>query len=143
MHFTTFLSLLTTAAALPTAPTSTVNKVAIARDEIVPSIAHLERSEQTSFLVARAILDQTHNWPVTVIDVGHYSFQIRLEKQTNSKYKLNWWNTDPANSNRKIKLTLNSDSGKRIFDIVTSPQTHGTTEITPSSAAFRAIFDEE
>ncbi|KAF4965653.1 hypothetical protein FSARC_6591 [Fusarium sarcochroum] len=135
--------LLSLAAGLPTAPNvQTQNGLVVARDDIA-STAHLKQPENASILVARALYDQTVDWPVTSIDLGNISFQIRLEKQSNGKYKLSWWNTDPANSNRKIKLTLNSGSGSRIYDIVTSAQTRGTAEITPSTSTFRAIFDQE
>ncbi|KAF4470458.1 hypothetical protein FALBO_2640 [Fusarium albosuccineum] len=147
MHFLTILSICTVAAALPAALDSHSRDIALAipeheiSDSVVARLA--QRSDGHPTLVARALYDQTVAWPAESINLGNISFQVRLEKQANDKYKLTWWNTDPANSNSKIKLTLNAGGGSRIFDIVTSPRTTGTAEITPRDSTFRVIFDRE
>ncbi|KAJ4250246.1 hypothetical protein NW762_012061 [Fusarium torreyae] len=144
MQLIAVLGLLSVAAALPTvSKSSNEDSLVVARNEIDTSSAHLEQREHASILIARALHDQTADWPATSLDIVTYSFSIRLEKQSNGKYLLTWWNSDAANSKRDIKLTLNSGSGSRIYDIVTKPQTRGTAEINPSTSSFRAIFDEQ
>lgn len=147
MRSVALLSLLTLATALPTALTGSdqENSLSVSSRDVatVEARAPEQPPAHVPALVARALLDRTDTWPATSADYGTYSFQIRLEKQSNGNYLLTWWNTDAANSWRNIKLTLNAGDGTRIYDLVTSPQTRGTTTITPRTSTFRAIFDEQ
>ncbi|KAF4420092.1 hypothetical protein F53441_14404 [Fusarium austroafricanum] len=142
MQFISFLSILSLAAALPTAPNvPTQDGLIVARDDVAPT-THLKQPEHASIFVARSLGEYTGSWPATSIWLGGRAFQFMLEKLSNGKYKLTWWNNDPANANRKVKFTLNSGSGSRIYDVVTVPRTTGSAEITPSTSTFRGIFDE-
>ncbi|CCF36574.1 hypothetical protein CH063_08113 [Colletotrichum higginsianum] len=97
----------------------------------------------SSVLVARALYDQTTSWPATAVDLATISFQVAVNNLNNGRYRFNWYNTDAANSRRKIKLTVNSGSGARLYDIVTAPQTRGSVEIAKATDSFRVIFDEQ
>ncbi|KAL0942039.1 uncharacterized protein CTRU02_204802 [Colletotrichum truncatum] len=97
----------------------------------------------SSALVARALYDQTVAWPETSVDLGNLSFQVSVTNLNNGKYRINWWNSDARNSQRKIKLTFNSGSGARLYDVVTSTQTRGSAEVTKTDSTFRVIFDQE
>lgn len=148
MRSIALLSLLTLATALPTALTRSDpgNAPSISHNDVAAAIearAPEQPPTHAPTLVARALYDQTTAWPATSGDYGNISFQIRLEKQGNGSYLLSWWNTDAANSRRKIKLTLNAGDGSRVYDLVTSPQTRGSATIVPRTSTFRAIFDEQ
>ncbi|WQF79443.1 hypothetical protein CDEST_04457 [Colletotrichum destructivum] len=91
--------------------------------------------------VASSVL--TTSWPATAVDLATISFQVAVNNLNNGRYRFNWYNTDAANSRRKIKLTVNSGSGARLYDIVTAPQTRGSVEIARATDSFRVIFDEQ
>ncbi|GKT84472.1 hypothetical protein CT0861_02430 [Colletotrichum tofieldiae] len=142
------LSLLSLAAALPASvsPITESESLNIVERE-VGSVAVRASSEQSSqdasVLVARALYDRTTEWPATSVDFTTISFQVTATNLNNGKYRLDWWNTDPANSRRDIKLTVNSGSGARLYDLVTSPRTRGSVEISKATSSFRVIFDEQ
>ncbi|WYZ35557.1 hypothetical protein EsH8_X_000204 [Colletotrichum jinshuiense] len=140
------LSLLSLAAALPASvnPITQDEALSVVEREVgsIAVRAPIEQSSQDApVLVARAFFDRTVDWPETSIALGVISFQVRVTNLNNGKYQLEWFNTDPANSKRNIKLTFNSGSGERLYDVVTSPLTRGTVEVTKTTSSFRAIFD--
>ncbi|KZL87565.1 hypothetical protein CI238_01488 [Colletotrichum incanum] len=142
------LSLLSLAAALPASvsPIAEGESLNIIERE-VGSIAARPPAEKSSqdgpVLVARALYDQTTEWPASSVDLATISFQVRVTNLNNGKYRFEWWNTDPANSRRNIKLTVNSGSGARLYDLVTSPRTRGSVEISKATSSFRVLFDEQ
>ncbi|KAL6915494.1 hypothetical protein ACHAPO_008247 [Fusarium lateritium] len=139
MHFITVLGLLSAAAALPTAPVAPRDALTVSGADVVSSTSHMERSDHASHIEARALYDMSFDWPETSFAHGNWSFQFKLDKLSNGKYTLTWWNTD--NLHRKVKLILNSSSGSTIITITPDPNTTGSTTITPSGSSFRAILD--
>ncbi|KAI9154951.1 hypothetical protein HJFPF1_07512 [Paramyrothecium foliicola] len=141
-----FFGVLSFALALPTASTLGGGDNApaiIGRDLESPVTRNTNHSpDRSSVLLARAFYDQAFDWPAESFAHGTRSFQFQVVNLGNGRYRLNWWNTDPANSPRKIKLTFNAGGGSRLFEIVTSAQTRGNTEITQRDSSFRAILDD-
>ncbi|KAF9874525.1 hypothetical protein CkaCkLH20_08088 [Colletotrichum karsti] len=139
-------SLLSLAAALPTAPATGDSLAVVERNvaaEIVARVPAEQAAQDAPVLVARALYDQTAAWPATSATFGGISFQVVVTNLNNGRYKLEWYNTDAANSNRQIKLTINSDSGARVFDVVTSPRARGSSEVAKQGSALRVILDQQ
>lgn len=100
-------------------------------------------SQEAPVLTARALFDGTREWPTTTTSVTTVAFQVDVTNLKNGKYRLNWNNSDAANARRKIKLTVNSSSGARLYDVVTSTRTRGSVELSKSGSNFRIILDQE
>ncbi|CAG9953337.1 unnamed protein product [Clonostachys rosea f. rosea IK726] len=147
MRFSAILSLLSVAVALPSAVNYDAhdNGLSIAEREVgkVFNRAPEQSAQDIAILVERALLDQTADWPSSSVSLGNISFQIQVDNLGSNRFKITWWNSDAANSQRKIKLTFNAGDGARLYDVVTSPQTRGNTEVTKRGTQFRAIFDQE
>ncbi|CAH0023726.1 unnamed protein product [Clonostachys rhizophaga] len=111
--------------------------------QLIFSRAPKQSAQDIAILVERALLDQTVDWPSSSVSLGNISFQIQVDNLGSNRFKITWWNSDAANSRRKIKLTFNAGDGTRLYGVVTSPQTRGNAEVTKRGTQFRAIFDQE
>ncbi|CAG9993108.1 unnamed protein product [Clonostachys byssicola] len=147
MHFSAVLGLLSVAVALPSALNIDAqgNSLSVTEREVgeVVNRSPEQSAQDIAILVERALYDQTVDWPSSSVNLGTISFQTQVNNLGSDRYQINWWNTDPANSARKIKLTFNAGDGTRLYDVVSSPQTRGTTEVTKRGTQFRVIFDQE
>ncbi|CAH0053791.1 unnamed protein product [Clonostachys solani] len=147
MRFPAVLGLLSVAVALPSAVNNDapVDSLSIAEREVgeVINRAPEQSAQDINILFERAFFDQTVDWPSSSVTLGTISFQTQVNNLGSDRFKISWWNSDPANAGRKIKLTFNAGDGTRLYDVVSSPQTRGNTEVTKRGTQFRAIFDEE
>ncbi|KAI9157869.1 hypothetical protein HJFPF1_05852 [Paramyrothecium foliicola] len=149
MRILAFCGLISLANALPTTVTLTDHDNTPATFEqnlVLPFVRNTEHSSHDSpILMVRAIWDLTYGWPAESNSwVGdHYldPFQIELTNLHNGKYRLNWWNSDRPEYGRKLKLTFNAGGGTLLFEIITTAQTRGNTEVTKQDSTWRGIVD--